>query len=230
MSPRDASGSNTFCCCCRARATNSSWETTWRKTNLASRPTAQTRINPSATSRRDFMSLRQAVSKAASGRSDGSRAPPTEVRPSTARAIHCFNMGVPLAIGRDDCAVRGRRRGNTLDDERVVFGGLDQAELDFRTMLEQLRTKQLFHLEVVLAVESFFAGQVVAQVFDPVARGDGRHFRQERDHQHHEHHGGPREHPDELALLLDVHLANDGVVPDVLFDGVFEVDAHATLS
>ena len=38
------------------------------------------------------------------------------------------------------------------------------------------------------------------------------------------------EHADELAFLIEVDLAHHGVVPHVLFDGVFEIDAHATLS
>ena len=40
----------------------------------------------------------------------------------------------------------------------------------------------------------------------------------------------PGEHANELALLIGVDLADDRVVPDVLFDGEFEIDAHATFS
>src|SRR4051812_41858488 len=46
--------------------------------------------------------------------------------------------------------------------------------------------------------------------------------------QHRHHQPANPERPEELALLLPVHLADDGVVADVLFDCVLEVDAHAS--
>ena len=72
--------------------------------------------------------------------------------------------------------------------------------------------------------------RVLAELFHLAAGVDDLEVLPRREEQHGDDEPGDAERPHELAALRPIDLADDRVVPDVLLDGVFDVDAHAIFS
>ncbi len=74
------------------------------------------------------------------------------------------------------------------------------------------------------------AHQLLLRARDPAAVEDDLVVLPRREEQRGDDEDGEPDGAAEIALLREIDLAHDGVVPDVLLDGVFDVDAHAAFS
>jgi hypothetical protein len=99
-----------------------------------------------------------------------------------------------------------------------------------RTPVQFLRPRHRIPFELILPLVHLLVRHLPSQDFDRVPNRGRIGAREERKHQHDDGEGRPAEHAHELPFLIEVNLADDGVVADVLFDGEFKIVTHATCS